>query len=125
MSGSGSDLCISSRRRQSLLCQHRIVITMNDVMRYAGVMRLLCKDRLQNFSALSLVVEGAVACRSCDSLQIKRQSVEDRRFCIVRIRSLQTSHSAFIVLHPVVLLDALPFIHRVKGSYVRLFSWCC
>ena len=91
--GGRRNLGVQSRRFQPLLCQHRIVIAMNDVMRDAWMVRLLLENRLKNFAALALVGKCLVRLRRGDR---QRQSVKNGRFTVARISTLQLGGFFFI-----------------------------
>src|SRR5437762_12025859 len=79
MRRTGGDLGISTRGGQSLFRQHRIVIAMNQVVRHSGMMRLLLKNWLQNFTTLTLIGKRLVSFRSAD---VQGQSVKDRGLAV-------------------------------------------
>jgi hypothetical protein len=54
------DLGIALGSVESLLCDRRIVIEVDQIMRDAGMPRLALEDRLQDSSALELVGIGLV-----------------------------------------------------------------
>src|ERR1051325_9635375 len=85
----GSNLRIHARCPKPLLSENRIVVTMNDVMSYTRVLRLLSKYRLKNFTALTLIGKRLVRFGSGDR---ERQSVQDGCFVVVGISRLHFAH---------------------------------
>src|SRR6516162_7015311 len=63
MGGGGGDLGIGSRSNKSLLGQHRVVIAVDEIVSDPGMVRLLLKDRFQDFAAFPLVGESLVRFR--------------------------------------------------------------
>src|SRR5690349_18557166 len=60
MSRSGGYFRVQAGRAETLFGERRIVIAMNDVVGYTGVMRLLRKNRFEDLSTFALVGEGFV-----------------------------------------------------------------
>ena len=85
----GSNLRIHARCPKPLLNENRIVVTVNDVVSYTRVLRLLRKYRLKNFAALTLIGKRLVRFRSGDR---ERQSVQDGCFVVVGISRLHFAH---------------------------------
>src|SRR5689334_15932515 len=85
----GSNLRIHARCPKPLLSENRIVVTVNNVVSYTRVLRLLRKYRLKNFAALTLIGKRLVGFGSGDR---ERQSVQDGCLVVVGISRLYLAH---------------------------------
>src|SRR4051812_12371478 len=87
-----SDLGIHTSSIKSLFRKNGIVIAMNDVVGSSWMPRLAGENRFKDFPAFFLVREGLISLWSGDG---QCQCVEDRRFVVLRVGSLQGRHLLF------------------------------
>src|ERR1700733_12322287 len=93
MRGCGSDLRIAPRRRQAKLRQLRLVVAVNQIMRYAGMIGLGSEKLFQNCRGLLAVGEGRIF------VWLRREQgerVERSRLVIVGITFIHFLHRSGI-----------------------------
>src|SRR6266496_1794838 len=122
MSGGGSDGRVLARRDQPLLGQNRVIVAMDDVMRHAGMVGLFGEDRLENLAALALVGQGLVRLGSCD---VEAQRMENRRFRVLGISSLQCAHLLLERLGVGVLVLSIFLVNFRECINVGTLTWSC
>src|ERR1700704_3812770 len=83
---------IFARGPQRRFSQNRVVTAMNNVVRYAWMVRLFRKQREQNVYALSLVGKSLVSLRRDD---VECQCMKDGSFTVLWIRTLKRRHLLF------------------------------
>ena len=89
MGGGGRDLGIGSRSNKRLLGQHRVVITVDQIVSDPGMVRLLLQDRFENFAAFPLVSQRFVRFRRRN---VQHQRVADGGFAVVWVCGLHCPH---------------------------------
>ena len=89
----GRDARVSAGRAETLRGDRREVVAVDQVVRHAGVIRLLGEDRLQNGSGLQLVPVRLVV-----RVQrgVERERIEDRRLGVLRILPGDGFHHLFV-----------------------------
>src|SRR5947209_7192010 len=80
-------------RRKRAIHERRIIVSMDDVMRRPGMLRLFCKHLFQNLARLELVLVGLVETVSRGE---ERKSIKDARLTIVRVALRDLTHLAHI-----------------------------
>ena len=116
----GSQLCVISRCRQSEVGELRVIETVNDVMRDAGMLRFERKNPIQDLSRFFLI-------RVCLVLRIgdseKCEGMEDRGLVIIRVRRRNRVHRFFIRHHARVVIELVGVgVIRIDGIDVRALA---
>src|SRR5216684_1455515 len=97
------DLAVASRRPKPSVCQGRVVVVVDQVMRDAGVIRLRSEDRLEDLRGLPLVRVRLVGGRRG---RVERESVEDGRLGVIGITLVNAAHGRLVAEGPTPMIDS-------------------
>src|SRR5438270_11874139 len=118
----GGDLRVCPCRGQALARQHRVVVTMDKVVRYARVVWLLLEDRLEDLPAFPLVRKSLVGLGRSD---IQSESMKDGCFAILGICGMHARHGLLESLFIRWLVSAVWFEDVVERVSVGFFTRRC
>ena len=98
----GGDLGVAPRRVQALVGDGREVVTVDQIVSHAGMIRLLGEGLLEERRRFELVRVGLVAGVESD---VERQRIEDGGFPVLRILRGQRVHGLLVILRARAMVD--------------------